>query len=399
MKYVVVCCDGMADRPVPELGGKTPMEVAHKPNMDELCARGSCGMAQTFYPGLPYDSGVANLVLLGYDSHKYYPGRGPLEAAYMNVDFGEGDVAMRVNTLTERDGKIIDFTASHITNEDSAEIIEYANEVLSQDGISFHPGVSYRNLALLKNGYSADLKCEHPHDIVDQPFSDYLIQPKNDGARKTADKLNELMLKSREVLADHPVNKRLESEGKNPANMLWFWGPGKKPHIPSFKKKYGIAGALISAVNILKGTALVIGMDVFEVEGATGYIDTNYEGKADAALKALETHDLAYIHIESTDECGHQGDYVNKVKSIEDIDKRVIGRIREKVEGDYAFAVVMDHATPIVCRCHTDEPVPFLIYDSRKQGDDVSKFTEGEVAEKGKYGSRDGKEFMHLLLE
>lgn len=369
--------------------------------MDLIAEKGCLGVLKTMYTGLPLDSGVANLVVLGYDPHKYYSGRGPLEAANMKLDFGEHDVAFRCNTITEKDGIILDYSAGHITNDESKQMIEYLDEKLGGNRISFHPGVGYRHILLLKEDYSDEVICQPPHDIVGGEIRKNLVKPKSPDGKKTAETLNKLIQESKRMLEDHPVNKRRRTEGKNPANMIWPWGPGRKPSMPSFREKFGVTGSIISAVDIIKGIGVCIGLDVINVPGATGYLDTNYEGKADAAIESLNNKDFVFIHIESTDEAGHEGSIKNKIRAIEDIDKRVLGRILGKIDDvsqDYVISVLPDHATPISVRTHTDDPVPFAIYSSKKRGDSVKKYTEKD-AKKGVYGVREGTEFMKLLME
>lgn len=397
MKYIVILADGMSDRPLGELNGKTPLNVADKPNMDLIAERGTSGLLNTMYPDLPLDSGVANLAILGYDPRKYYPGRGPLEAARLNLKLGEKDIAMRCNLVTEKDEKLDDFSAGHIGNDEAAKLITFVNEKLGTGGVEFYPGVSYRNIIVLRDNYSERLECKPPHDIIGKEIFKNLIKPQSTEARRTAELLNELTLRSRELLGGHEINKRRAGQGKNPANMIWLWGPGRNPKIPSFESMFGIGGSVISAVDIIKGIAQIIGLNPIDVPGATGYIDTNYEGKVDAALKSLKDEDFVFIHLESTDEAGHEGSIEHKVQAIEDIDKRVVGRLMDNLEGDYSIGVLPDHATSISLRTHTDDPVPFSIYSTKKDGDSVQKYSENDAA-KGSYGVRKGTEFMGLLL-
>jgi 2,3-bisphosphoglycerate-independent phosphoglycerate mutase len=397
MKYIVVVCDGMSDRPLEELGGKTPMEVARKPNMDYIASKGNNGTARTIYDDLPADSGVANLTVMGYDPHKYYPGRGPLEAMNMNIELGPNDIALRCNTITEKDGILDDYSAGHITSEEARELIDFANEEFGNKHVSFHAGIKYRHVMVLKSKYSPDLKCMPPHDIVGARIKDNMVRPGNAKANETAELLNDIIVRSRELLPDHPVNVRRAKQGKNQANMLWPWGPGKKPMMPSFKSMFGVSGSIISAVDIVKGIGRVAGLEVINVKGATGYLDTNYEGKADAALESLKERSLVYVHIESTDESGHEGNLKHKIQAIEDIDKRVIGRILDKIDGDYTIGITPDHATPIAVRTHTNDLVPLEIYSTKKNKEDqVKKYSEKE-ARKGYYGEVDGTEFMKIL--
>lgn len=398
MKYIVVVPDGMSDRPLKELKGKTPLEIANKPNMDFIANRGNNGLLKTVYRGLPLDSGVANLSILGYEPSKYYPGRGPLEAANMKLEFEENDIALRCNIITEDNGLLVDYSAGHITTAEAQELIRTVNNNLGTENIIFYPGVCYRHVLLLKGNNSEKIVCQMPHDITGQEIEKNLIKPKVPEARETAGLLNGLMLKSKEILERHPVNRKRIEEGKNPGNMIWPWGPGREPRIPPFRDMFGLTGSLISAVDLLKGLAVSIGLEVIDVPGATGYLDTNYEGKADAAMGSLKKRDFVYIHIESTDEAGHEGSIEHKVQAIEDIDKRVIGRVLDKLEGDYAIGLLPDHATPISVRTHTDDAVPFAIYSTKKAGDKIKRYSEKD-AKKGAYGLRQGTEFMRLLLE
>lgn len=399
MKYIVVCGDGMSDRPLAELGGKTPLEVADTPNMDSIAGRGEMGLLKTILEGLPKDSGVANLAILGYNPGEYYPGRGPLEAANMRIQLGEDDIAVRCNTITVEDGRVVDYSGGHISSKESHELIEFMNGKLGADEVTLHPGVAYRHVAVLRNHFSDKLVSRPPHDIIGKPIDENMIVPEDSEADDTAELLNKIMTESRNLLAEHPVNKKRVSAGKAPANMLWFWGAGKKPVMPSFKELFGLTGAIISAVDIIKGIGVSAGLEVVNVPGATGYLDTNYEGKADAALSSLEKHDFVYVHIESPDESGHEKNIEHKVKAIEDLDKRVIGRLLDNLKGDYVIGVLPDHATPISVGTHTDDPVPFAIYSSKNKSEKTGvKYTE-ENAKNGVLGLKDASEFMTLLIK
>jgi 2,3-bisphosphoglycerate-independent phosphoglycerate mutase len=398
MKYIVVVCDGMSDRPLIELGGRTPMEAAEKPNMDSIAARGNNGILQTIYPDLPADSGVANLTLLGYDPHKYYPGRGPLEAMNMNINLAQADVALRCNTVTVKDGVLADYSAGHITNEESKELMEYLNEELGDEFVSFHPGIAYRHVMVLRSKYSPDVECQPPHNIVGGRISENMVKPLNKKADETAALLNKLILASKDLLDDHPVNAKRVKAGKNPANLIWPWGPGRKPSMPSFRRMFGVHGSIISAVDIVKGIGRVVGLNVINVPGATGYLDTNYKGKADAAIDSLKDNNFVYIHVESTDESGHEGDIEHKVKAIEDIDRLVVGRLLEKIGGDFAIGILPDHSTPIAVRTHTGEPVPFAIYSTTMEKKDNVKVYSEREAKRGFYGKLDGPQFMKVMM-
>lgn len=390
MKYIVIVGDGMADYPLEELKGKTPLQAAHKPNMDEIAAKGRCGLLRTIPRGMEAGSDIANLSILGYDPRKYYTGRGPLEAASIGVELGDSDLAFRCNLITEENGKIKDYCAEHITTEEARILINALKKAFKIG--EFYSGVSYRHLFVLRNS-GAKLRCTPPHDALGRKISECLIKPKSEAAKK----LNQMILDSKKILAGHEVNlKRIEA-GKNQANMVWLWGQGKKPRMESLKKKYGISGAVISAVDLLKGIGVYAGMEVVNVPGATGYYDTNYEGKAEHALKALEKKDYVYVHVESIDEASHAGDLEMKIKTIEDFDRRLVGKLLNELEGDYKIAVLSDHLTPIKVKTHTREPVPFAIYSSMDKSDDVKKFDEAS-ARKGSLGLIEGEEFMKLLL-
>jgi 2,3-bisphosphoglycerate-independent phosphoglycerate mutase len=384
MKYVIIVPDGMADRPLKELGGRTPLEAADTPNMDRIAGGGTCGMARTFYKGLPYDSSIANMSILGYDPRKYFTGRSPLEAANLGVELGKGDIALRCNLITVEGERIKDFTAGHISTAESSMIINELREKLGSDGIEFYPGVSYRHLIVLRSKIkpSMDFVAIPPHDIVGGKVSENLINAKGKQACNTVDLLNRLILESQAILPGLDVNKKRVASGKEPANSIWLWGAGTRPMMPSFESRFKVKGSLVSAVDLLKGLGRTVGMEVLEVKGATGYIDTNYEGKADAALKSLERVDLTYVHVESTDEAGHEGNLKHKMKAIEDIDKKVIGRILDGLEGEFAILLMPDHATPISVRTHTEEPVPYALYDTRKKGGTIRRFTENEIRQK-----------------
>jgi 2,3-bisphosphoglycerate-independent phosphoglycerate mutase len=303
MKYLVVVGDGMADYPIKELGGKTPLQVANTPNMDEVAARGVSGTLKTIPEEMGAGSDVANLSILGYDPRKYYTGRGPLEAASIGVKMGSKDIAFRCNLITEKDGKLADYCADHISTEEAKKLIDTLNESYSEIG-EFYAGVSYRHLFLLREA-DEDLICTPPHDVIGGTISDHLIKPRDN---PIAEKLNDMILDSKNILSKHPINIEREEKGKNPANMIWLWGQGKRPQMETLFQKYGVKGAIVSAVDLIKGIGVYAGMSVINVPGATGYYDTNYEGKADYALKALEDHDYVYVHVEAIDEAAHAGD-------------------------------------------------------------------------------------------
>jgi len=401
MKYIVVVGDGMADYPINELDGRTPLEVAEKPNMDFIAEEGRCGLLRTLKKGMPLGSDIANLRILGYDTEKYYTGgRGPLEAASIGISLGRYDIAFRCNLITVEDGRIKDHSAGHISSNEGEKLIEYINKKFGTDNIKFYPGVSYRNILVLKGKeFSDKIKCVPPHDIINQEISKNLVKPTESEGRKTAELLNKMILESKSILENHNINIKRREKGKLMANSIWFWGHGRRLEMPSFMERYGIKGAMISAVDLLRGIGVYLGMDVIDVPNITGYLDTNYEGKADFAIKALERNDLVYVHLEATDEASHEGSIEKKIKAIEDLDKRLLGRIIRGISKDmeYTLAVLTDHATPIKLRTHTHDFVPFAIYNPKNEGDKVKRFTENET-KKGFYGKRDALEFMNLLL-
>ncbi len=367
MKYIVIVGDGMADRPLRELNGKTPLEVASTPNMDRLASAGLLGKVRTVPEGMHPGSDVANLSILGYDPREYYSGRAPLEASSIGVKLSEGDVAFRCNLVTlkfnrDRTRAVMeDYSSGHITTEEARELVKEIEGRLGSEAIRFYPGVSYRHLMVWSGG-PAEVECVPPHDILGKDIIDYL--PVGEGE----DILRKMMLDSVDILEDHPVNRERIRNGKNPANSVWFWGQGKRPALPTFREKYGISGSLISAVDLTRGLGICAGFEILDVPGITGYLDTNYKGKADAALDSLKRVDFVYIHVESPDEAGHSGRYKDKIKAIEDFDALVVGTVMKDAErlGEYRILLLPDHPTPIELRTHTADPVPFVLFDSRK---------------------------------
>lgn len=364
-KYIVVLYDGMADYPVPALNGKTPMMCAKKPNMDWLAQRGEVGLVRTVAEGLKPGSDVANMSVMGFDPMKFYTGRSPLEAASIGIDMKSSDVSLRTNlvTLSEDDlpyeeKTIEDYCADDISTEEAEILIKYIDEKLGTDEFKFYPGVSYRHCLIWDKGTTDLGKMTPPHDITGKVITEYLSQSEN------AKPLIDMMKKSYDLLKDHPVNIKRRAEGKRPANSIWMWGEGTRPAFDSFENIYGIKGGVVSAVDLIKGLGGCAKMDVAEVEGATGYIDTNFEGKARAALELLKKDDLVYIHFEAPDECGHRNEPENKVKSIEIIDREVLPLLLEGLReyDDYKIMILPDHPTPIVTRTHAGDPVPYLIY-------------------------------------
>lgn len=369
MKYIVIIGDGMADRPVDELGGLTPLKKAETPNMDRLAREGIIGSVRTVPAGLHPGSDVANLSILGYDPLRYYTGRAPLEAASIGVTLDTQDVAYRCNLVTLRFGAdktsavMDDYSCGHISTEEATEIIAMIQQRLGSKDIAFYPGVSYRHLMVWKNG-CAEMECTPPHDILEKEISDYLPSGRGQNV------LRELMMKSAVLLNDNPVNRKRAENGKKPASSIWLWGQGKKPQLQPYKEKYGISGALVSAVDLTKGLGICAGFEVLNVPGATGWLDTNYAGKTEYALGSLEKVDFVYLHIEAPDEAGHSGSCEDKLKAITDFDAFVVGPVLKGLEErfrEYRILLLPDHATPVKIRTHTDEPVPFVIYDSREK--------------------------------
>lgn len=388
MKYVVVLYDGMADYPVPALGGKTPMMVAKKPNLDYLAKRAEVGLVRTVAEGLKPGSDVANMSVMGFDPMKYYTGRSPLEAASIGIDMKPTDVSLRCNLVTlSQDDKpyeektIEDYCADDISTEEAAELIKTIEEKLGTDEFKFYSGVSYRHCLIWKNGTTELGNMTPPHDITGKVITDYLSTAEN------AKPLIEMMKKSYDILKDHPVNLARIERGKRPANSIWLWGEGTRPSISTFEEIYNIKGGVVSAVDLIKGIGRCAEMEVAEVEGATGYIDTNFEGKANAALDLLERNDLVYIHFEATDECGHRNEPENKVRAIELIDERVLPILFEglKKYDDYKIMVLPDHPTPIVTRTHASDPVPYLIYHKNKEVDGVNTINEETAKATGNF--------------
>ena len=375
MKYLLILGDGMADEPIPELGGKTPLEVAHKPNMDRIAKNGRCGMMKTVPDDQEPGSDVANMSILGYDPDKYYTSRGALEAVSMGVPFGPSDLAYRCNFVTIENGKMKDFAAGHISSEEGKQLFASLQERLKDFGVRLYPGVSYRNVLMFPNGKGSVTKA--PHDIVGELIDPYL--PTGEDA---AD-LHRFMVISYDVFANHPVNKARIAAGKNPANMIWPWSGGAKPAMPQFTEMFGKKGAVISAVDLLFGIARCAGMEVVKVPGATGYLDTDYMGKAKAAVETLKGDvDFVYMHVEATDEAGHLGSIEEKIKAIERLDEAV-GYILDNFDG--CVMLMPDHPTPIAKKTHTRDPVPFAVLGLGK-ADDAAAYTEREIAAKGSYG-------------
>lgn len=389
MKYLVMLCDGMADYPVEALGGKTPLETAETPIMDRLAETAVVGLVKTVADGMKPGSDVANLSVLGYDPMVYYTGRSPLEAGSIGIDMKKTDVSLRCNlvTLSEEpayeDKTLIDYCSDDISTEEAKVLVDFLAENLNSDEFRFYSGVSYRHCLIWNNGTMDIGTLTPPHDITGKPVREYI--PKHENAAK----LYELMKKSYDLLKDHPVNKARIERGKRPANSIWLWGEGVRAELDDFSKKYGLNGSMISAVDLLKGIGKFSNMAVVSVDGATGYIDTNFEGKAAAAVEEFKRgQDFVYIHVEAPDECGHRNETDNKVRSIELIDKLILGPVVEELRkmGDFKVLVTPDHPTPLSLKTHTNDPVPFLIYASNKAENGVKDgFCERTAGETGVY--------------
>jgi len=382
MKYIILVGDGMGDYPVEELGGRTPLEAAATPHLDELARQGEMGCARTIPPGMEPGSDIANLAIMGYDPPRYHTGRAPLEAAALGVSLGSEEVAFRCNLVTlrqEADGLFMeDYSAGHISSAEAHELIAALDASLGRDGRRFYPGVSYRHLLVWREG-RADWRTYPPHDWTGQEISRLMEW---DGPAKP---MWELIRESWLVLKDQEINRVRGSQGKRPATSIWLWGQGRPPQMPTLKERFGLTGAVISAVDLIRGIGLYAGLTPILVPGATGYLDTNYAGKVAAALEALKTMDLVFIHVEAPDEAGHSGELKLKLQAIEDFDAKMVGPLMSglKALGDHRVLVLCDHYTPIAVRTHTREPVPFALFDSRALGDQLQFFTENDARETG----------------
>ena len=401
MKHIVILGDGMADEPIEALGGLTPMQAADTPYMDKLASLGRNGRLQTVPEGFHPGSEVANMAVLGYNMPKVYEGRGVLEAASIGVELQPGDLAMRCNLICVEGDILKNHSSGHISTEEADELIKFLNKELGNERIIFYTGVSYRHLLVIKGG-DKRLDCTPPHDVPLRPFRPLLIKPEVAEANDTAELLNNLILKSQEILPNHPVNQHRIAIGKDPANSIWPWSPGYRPAMETMQQMYGFKkGAVISAVDLIRGIGVYAGLEVLTVEGATGLYDTNYEGKAQAALEALKTHDFVYLHIEASDEAGHEGDVDLKIKTIENLDKRAVKIIYEALQTwdePVAIAILPDHPTPCAIRTHTSEPIPFIIYKPGQTPDSVQRYDEF-AAREGSYGELKENEFMLEFLK
>lgn len=402
MKHIIILSDGMADEPIEALGGKTPMQVANTPHFDELCAKGRCGTLLTSYPGYVPGSEVAHLSLLGYDIPIVFEGRGTLEAAAMGVDIEPGEVAMRCNIICVADGKIKNHSAGHISDGEAAQIIDFLNEQLGDERVRFFPGVSYRHLLKIRGG-DKRVDFTPPHDVPGSPVADVMPKALTPEAQATADLISNLIIRSQQILPSHPVNVKRVEQGKDPANSIWPWSAGYKPAMDTLAQKYGIRkGAVISAVDLIRGIGIYCGLEVINVEGATGLFNTNYTGKAQAAISALRNGcDFVFLHIEAPDEAGHEGDYKLKTRVLEDIDRLVCKPIIEAaktLDESLSIAILPDHPTPCYLRTHSRNPVPVLIYNPNAKADEVTEFNEQSVLD-GSLGAMVGDQFISKFLK
>ncbi|MGB9742897.1 MAG: cofactor-independent phosphoglycerate mutase [bacterium] len=399
MKYIIFLGDGMADYPVAELGNRTPLQVANKPTLDRIARLGINGTYVTVEPDMPPGSEVANLAILGYEPEKYYQGRGVIEAASLGVNLEPDDVALRCNLICIQNGRIKNHSAGHITTEEAALLIEELNRQLAGPDVRFYPGFTYRHLCVLK-GARPEIECFPPHDYVGEKALDLLPRAKMPAAEKTAARLRELILKSWEILPGQAVNLNRTLQAKDPANSIWLWSPGRKPRMPPYQEMFGLKGAVISAVDLIKGLGVYAGFDVINVPGATGLLDTNYEGKADAALRALADHDFVYLHLEAPDEAGHSRDVRSKIEAIERFDSRLVSRVMQGLEHqgvEAVVAVLADHLTPVAKGNHVHGPVPVAIYHPQIVPDAVDRYDE-TAATAGVLGELHGTQFIKLFL-
>ncbi len=393
MKYAILIGDGMADYPIAELGGRTPLEEAHTPNMDYIAHNGIGGLVKTIPDSHPPGSDIANLEILGYDTTIHYTGRSPLEAAGMGITLASDDVAFRCNLVTCQDGKLVDYSAGHISTQEASELIQLLSDRLGTERVKFYPGVSYRHLVVIKDG--PERVCTvPPHDITGQQIDKYL--PQGEGQEL----IRKLMFDSVDILEKAEVNRRRLSQGRLPANMIWLWGQGRSLRLPSIGERFGLAGGVISAVDLVKGIGVTAGLRVIDVPGATGYLDTNYSGKAQYALDALSELDLVYIHVEAPDEAAHNADLKAKIRAIEQFDHLVVARVLEGLSslGQFRIMVLPDHRTPLTVRTHTREPVPVAIFSADIAPDDMLAFTEAE-AKRGSLRIEKGHQLIQQFID
>ena len=401
MKRVIILGDGMADLPVERLGGKTLLQYAHKPMMDQLAKEGRCGRLVTVPEGFPPGSEVANTAILGYDLNKVYEGRGPLEAASIGYEMADDDFAIRCNIITIEDGKIITHNGGNLETDDARVLIEYLNEHLGSDRVKFITGIQYRHLLVIKGG-NKHITCAPPHDHPNEEWKPLLVKADIPEAQETADLINDLILKSQELLAKHPYNVAKAAKGERQANSIWPWSGGYRPSMETLMQQYPEikSGAVISAVDLIQGIGKYAGLRIIKVPGATGLADTNYEGKAQAAIDALRQDDFVFVHVEASDEAGHDGDLELKLKTIEYLDQRLIAPIYHEVkdwQDDVCIAVLPDHLTPVEMRIHVGQPVPFLIWHRGIEPDEVQQYDEVSCVN-GSYGLLKLHEFMQALM-
>jgi 2,3-bisphosphoglycerate-independent phosphoglycerate mutase len=397
MKYILLVADGMADYPIAELGGRTPLEAARTPNMDAVAKTGRLGRVKTIPDKAQAGSDVANISILGYDPQRYYSGRGPLEAANLGVELGELDVAFRCNLITATSDTLTDYSAGHVSSKEAAVLMRALDKELGSERVKFYPGVSYRNLMLVKRGAEENLQdvaCRPPHDIAGEPIEKNL--PRGQGAEL----LLRLMRESRRVLEAQEVNHVRLDLKENPANMIWLWGQGEKPSFPPFSEKFGLSGGVISAVDLIKGLGKILGMEVVNVPGATGYYDTDYAGKAAAALKCLKKNDFVFVHVEAPDEAGHNGDLREKITAIERFDQMIVGAVLQafKRKKDFRLLVLPDHATPVSVKTHTRDPVPFAVCGSGIESAGFIAYSEKEAQRSDFYFDK-GYELMEYFIK
>jgi 2,3-bisphosphoglycerate-independent phosphoglycerate mutase len=401
MKYIIILGDGMADEPIPALGNKTPLQAANKPTIDLLAKKGRCGLLCTVPEGFQPGSEIAHLSLLGYDVESVFEGRGTLEAASMGITIKDDEMAMRCNLICIEDDKIKNHSAGHISTEEAHELIEYLNHELGNENVKFHTGISYRHLLIIKKA-NKHITCTPPHDVPGTPYKNVLVKPQEEDAQQTADLINELIIKSQELLKKHPINLRRKAEGKDMANSIWPWSPGYRPKMGTLLDQYNFRnGIVISAVDLIKGIGIYAGLQSINVEGATGLADTNYEGKTQAAINALKETDFVFLHIEASDEAGHEGNAELKKKTIEYLDSRVVKPIYEEIskwDEDVTIAILPDHPTFCRTKTHSANSVPFLIFDPKEKADNVLTYDEDSVKD-GVFGELHNDEFMKQLTK
>lgn len=401
MKYIIILGDGMADEPIPALGNKTPLQAANKPTIDLLAKKGRCGLLCTVPEGFQPGSEIAHLSLLGYDVESVFEGRGTLEAASMGITIKDDEMAMRCNLICIENDKIKNHSAGHISTEEAHELIEYLNHELGNENVKFHTGISYRHLLIIKKA-NKHITCTPPHDVPGTPYKNVLVKPQEEDAQQTADLINELIIKSQELLKKHPINLRRKAEGKDMANSIWPWSPGYRPKMGTLLDQYNFRnGIVISAVDLIKGIGIYAGLQSIDVEGATGLADTNYEGKTQAAINALKETDFVFLHIEASDEAGHEGDAELKKKTIEYLDSRVVKPIYEEIskwDEDVTIAILPDHPTFCRTKTHSANSVPFLIFDPKEKADNVLTYDEDSVKD-GIFGELHNDEFMKQLTK